>query len=173
VKRPRSKYLARTRLVLLLAVSIATGSSSFVALIYRPAGSWRLWALDQGCIGVNVFTATPLGGWPGAPGTWSWSVTIFGAWQDNGRTLLVLQPAPFDPRASPRHLGWTSWGGGSIFVPLWQFLLSAWAAEAWLWSRRRRRHKRRDRGECEGCGYSLKGIAGPCPECGSNAAGAA
>lgn len=80
--------------------------------------------------------------------------------------------------------GMSSWGwfAGEVprrlpLAPVWSgfladalifagVLLAVLAGPAILWHNRRRIRRRR-RGLCEACGYDLRGLAAPCPECGA------
>jgi hypothetical protein len=50
-----------------------------------------------------------------------------------------------------------------IYLPLWPVLTLAILAAAFTTYRALRRRV----SDCQSCGYDLKGITGPCPECGS------
>jgi hypothetical protein len=51
-------------------------------------------------------------------------------------------------------------------LPMWFLFCATMLPAPWM-AARRKRQRRRERGQCSGCGYDLRATPGRCPECGA------
>jgi hypothetical protein len=56
----------------------------------------------------------------------------------------------------------------ALAIPYWFIVLLTAIAPVTVWRRRRRQLRRRQTGQCPGCGYDLRATPDHCPECGWN-----
>lgn len=120
-----------------------------------------------------VYTSTPSPGWRGGfdaalTGGCLWLRTGDGFQRDGSWHWYATQPRRWLPTSNRYSIsGALNWR--ETFVPLWMFWGGAITAAIVMGPLARARRRRR--GLCLRCGYSLAGLAteAPCPECGNRA----
>ena len=93
-------------------------------------------------------------------GRWRYAVLGAGAWGH----VMTLTGAPATPAFRMSF--------ATVALPYWLLLAVCGSPLLWLGAKRYRaatRRRRRDRGQCEDCGYDLRATPARCPECGAGA----